>query len=304
MFDNSTGGTVTVSGASNAISSETGFTNAGHITVDAGGQLTLSSDTVTNTNGFITVDAATTGTAALAAGQLTLTGTTVNNGTIDNYGTLDLTGSDLIQTGALDTTGNLNVTGASNAIDSETGFTNAGHITVDAGGQLTLNSDVVDNFSGLTNGLIQVDDGATLTLDATTISGGIVTIEDPIPVGTLILQSGNTIEDGALNIYGRVNVTGTNNTISGENSGATIVTNSGHITVDAGGQLTLIERHRHQHQRHHHGGPPTTAALGAGQLTLSGTTVNSGTLDNGGALTLSGSDTIETACLTTAPAAR
>ncbi len=133
-----------MSGTHNAITSETSFTNTDKIEVLAGGQLTLNTDTVSNAGGSITVDAKT---AALGAGQLTLSGTTVNSGTLDNGGALKLAGSDTIDDGVFDNSagGTVTVSGASNAITSETSFSNAGTLTVEAGGQLTLTGDTIDN---------------------------------------------------------------------------------------------------------------------------------------------------------------
>ena len=131
------------------------FANSGNIEVKAGATLTLDGDTLDNTSGTITVDAGTLATPT--AGLLTVTSTTISNGALDNNGTLDLTGGVLIQTGALANTGQINVTGTGNAIDNETAaaFSNTGNIEVEAGAQLTLSGDTLNN----TSGTITVDAG-------------------------------------------------------------------------------------------------------------------------------------------------
>src|SRR5208283_2625561 len=209
VLDNTATGQINVTGTSNEIDSEGTFTNAGHLEVLAGAALLLSGDSlIDNTSGFITVDAAAN---PLAAGQLTLTSTTINHGELDNSGTLVLTSNAKIENGVLDNTatGQINVTGTSNEIDSEGTFTNAGHLEVMAGAALLLSGDsLIDN----TSGFITVDAAANplaagqLTLTSTTINHGELDNS-----GTLVLTSNAKIENGVLDntATGQINVTGT-----------------------------------------------------------------------------------------------
>ena len=145
-------------------------------------------------------------------------------------------------------------------------LTNAGYLTLDgggdfAGGTTITNSGTIELFGGtLTTlseihnaaGTLKVDGGAALIVNATTIDGGTVTI-----LGTLELDGASLIENGALNNSGTVNVKGATefahetvvnsslSTIEVLANGAltldqgSVVTNTGNVTVDATGKLTV-----------------------------------------------------------------
>ncbi len=301
-------GQINVLGINNVIEDDNGayaFTNAGHIEVEATAALTLASDTVNNTGGTITVDAKGT---ANSAGALTLTSTTVNDGTIVNNGTLDLVSGNTIDGGALTNAGLFDVNGAGNSISAESLVTNSGTIDVNNGGVLTLSSDgSVDNSATIevkaggqlvlntdtvsNSGTITVDAGATakLTLTSTTInqSAGLGSITNS---GAVTLAGTDTIDNGALDntASGHIYVSAGSNEIKNEDTAGNVFTNAGHIEVEATAALTLASD-----TVNNTGGTITVdgGTPAAGQLTLSGTTVNNGTIDNNGLLEATGGST-------------
>ena len=238
---------VTGSGVTLTIDAATTFTNTGELLATAGGELILFDDLVTNTGGVITVD---------GTGILDLTGgVTINNGQLND-----------------DSGGQINVSNAGNEIENETGasaigsgtnsFTNAGTLTVLAGGTLTLLDDLVTN------------------------TGGVITVDAS---GTLDLTGGDTIDNGQLNKAGSINVSGSGNKIENESGLATIgsgtnsFTNTGTLTVLAGGTLTLLDD-----LVTNTGGVITVDGTGILDLT-GGDTINNGQLndDSGGQINVS-----------------
>ncbi|MGJ5175739.1 VCBS domain-containing protein [Bradyrhizobium oligotrophicum] len=118
------------------------------------------------------------------------------------------------------------------------------------GGTLTVSADVA-NADEDSSGLIQVDLGATLTLDGGSIDGGTIFIqgapvvqnvgtldeggEPPLQAnGLLVLQGGAEISYGELTNFGTIEVAGSGNAISDES-----ITNVGLIDVEAAAELTL-----------------------------------------------------------------
>ncbi|MGJ4892143.1 VCBS domain-containing protein [Bradyrhizobium sp. HKCCYLRH3099] len=128
-------------------------------------------------------------------------------------------------------------------------ISNVGTIELSAG-TLVVHADV-ENAGEDRSGLIQVDLGATLTLDGGSIDGGTILIQGvPViqnigtlqdgeespeqPGGVLQLTGGAEIRGGELDNFGTVDVSGTGNTLSNES-----VTNVGLIDIKADGELTL-----------------------------------------------------------------
>ena len=109
----------------------------------------------------------------------------------------------------------------------------------------------LDDVQFTNTGTVTIGDGSNadaLTLTGTTITGsGSISVET---AALLDLTGSDTIQTGALENTGNLNVTGSGNAIANELSAG--FSNSGFITVDAGGQLTLSERHPRQQQWHHH----------------------------------------------------
>ena len=153
---------IKVTNGGNALESEI-ITNTGTIEVLSGGALTIDlGSNVDNTNGHVTVD---------GGGLLTLNAATVAAGTVINNGEIALTGSAIIKNGTLDNSNQINVSGLGNALHKET-ITNTGTIEVAANGVLTIDqTSTIDN----TSGDVTVDGYGKLTLNAATITAGMVT---------------------------------------------------------------------------------------------------------------------------------
>ncbi|NPV20208.1 Npun_F0296 family exosortase-dependent surface protein [Bradyrhizobium aeschynomenes] len=131
----------------------------------------------------------------------------------------------------------------------DAGIFNTGTIEL-SGGTLTVQGDVT-NVGEDSSGLIQVDLGATLTLDGGSIDGGTILIQGapvvqnfgtlneggdtPTPVnGLLVMKDGAELSNGELTNFGTIEVSGSGNAFSNET-----ITNVGLIDVKAGGELAL-----------------------------------------------------------------
>ncbi|KJC43213.1 VCBS domain-containing protein [Bradyrhizobium sp. LTSP857] len=233
-----------VSGAGNALDNEA-VTNAstGTIEVLANGALTIDQGSVVTSTGNVTVD---------ATGKLTVNGATVSGaGTVTDNGEIDLTGTAVLSGGTLKNNATFKVSSTGNALDNET-VTNSstGTIEVLANGALTI-----DQGSVVTNtGNVTVDATGKLTVNGSTISGaGTVTDNGEIDLTGNAVLSGGTLKNNAI-----FKVSSTGNALDTEtvtnsstgtievlaNGGLTIdqgsaVTNTGNVTVDATGKLTV-----------------------------------------------------------------
>nr|WP_240550520.1 VCBS domain-containing protein [Bradyrhizobium canariense] len=235
-----------VSGTGNALDHET-VTNAstGTIEVLANGALTIDQGSTVANAGNVTVD---------ANGKLTVNGATINGtGTVTGNGEIDLTGAAVLSGGILNNNAALKVSGTGNALDHETitnastgtievltngaltidqGSTvaNAGNVTVDANGKLTVNGATISGgtINGLgtidVTGASKIDQSATLSTTAVTVESGVIlTLDDVIVAGTAIANHGTVKVDagskltlngasltgGALTVSGTLNSTGT-----------------------------------------------------------------------------------------------
>nr|WP_244550189.1 FecR domain-containing protein [Bradyrhizobium sp. cf659] len=294
---------IKVSGASNALHHET-ITNAttGTIEVQANGALTIDQGSTVANTGNITVD---------ATGKLTVNGATISGaGTITDNGEIDLTGNAVLSGGILTNNATFKVSGTGNALDHET-ITNAGIIEVLANGALAIDQgSTVDNSSGN----VIVDANAALTLNDVTLSGGAIKGGGAIDVtGASRIDGGATLSvtavtaDAALTLDG-VTVSGTvitdNSSVELDNTvtlkdGARIqgasaaskgaVTNNG--TLEIAGAATLLNDVL-TNTGH-------TVRIDDGQtLTLSGTEISGGTIDNfsgaqGGTIDVTGNSQID-----------
>ncbi|MDE5440361.1 hypothetical protein GWG65_02645 [Bradyrhizobium sp. CSA207] len=274
-------GTVNVKGAVEFAHEIVGNTSGGVIKILANGWLTIDQgSTVTNT-GNVTVD---------ANGKLTVNGATISGaGTVTDNGEIDLTGSAVLSGGILKNNAALKASGAGNALDNET-VTNAitGTIEVQANGALTI-----DQASVVTNaGNVTVDATGKLTVNGATISGaGTVTGNGEIDLTGSAVLSGGILKNNAV-----FKVSGTGNALDHEtvtnastievlaNGALTIdqgsaIANTGNITVDATGKLTV--------------NGATISGAGTvtdnGEIDLTGSAVMSGgILNNNGAFKVSG----------------
>ena len=221
-------GQVNVTGTGNALHNETVTANHA-LEVFGGAALTLDQGTTVANSGTVTVD---------STGTLTLNAATISGGTINDF-----------SAGSPALGGLINVTGDSK-IDSSAALNN-GAVTVQSGKTLTLDNVTVTGTSFTDTGTVAVDGGATLTLDHATIDGGTVTNT----ASTIDLIGGDVLKNGHLGNAGQINVSGLNalhsETVTANTAleilagGAltldqgTTVANSGTITVDSTGTLTL-----------------------------------------------------------------
>ncbi|WP_041748023.1 VCBS domain-containing protein [Bradyrhizobium cosmicum] len=251
------------------------FTNSGQITVDANGRLTVNGATIAGP-GFVL----NTGGGDDDGGPVLNAAFYVAAGAITNNGEIDLTGAAVLSGGTLNNNAIFKASGAGNALSDET-VTNVGTIEVLAGGALAIDQgSTVDNSAGN----VVVDDGAVLTLNGATISGG--AINNYSLLGGAIDVTGNSTIDGDATLTkGTVTVeSGVTLTLDDATVAGATVTNHGTVKVDAGKELTLAG-----------------SILTGGTLTLAGTLESTGTsaihnadLDNTGMIAVtSGTLTID-----------
>ena len=213
---------INVTGTGNALNGET-VTNAGVIDVRAGGALTVDPTTINNASGTVAVD---------AGGKLTLNAVTIDGGTVTNNGEIDLAGGGVLENGSLGNLAKILVSDTGNALQNETVTANS-VLEVLAGGDLMIKGSTVAN----TSGAVTVDESASLTVNATTVSGGAVTSKVN---GTIAFTGSTSLQNGALNNSGQVNVSGTGNTWDAEivaNVSAAIAV-TGALTLEHGTSVT------------------------------------------------------------------
>ena len=190
-------------------------------------------------------------------------------GTIDSSGVLTIMdGANLFLAGATVTGGTIMDDGAIHVTANSTIDGNAvvdgdiGVLTVDGGVTLTLDDATLENLDVTNGGTLRVN--GSVTLSGVTVNGG--TIDD---TGTLLVSASSEIENATVNGGGDITVTGgqiltldavtlDNVTVSGS------VSNASTLTIDD-------------------------------TVTLSGATINGGTIDDTGTLLVSASSEIENA---------
>ncbi|MDN3279522.1 FecR domain-containing protein, partial [Frankia sp. RB7] len=263
-------GTLNVSGTGNALIGET-VTNAGAIEVLTGALAIGPGSTVDNSSGNVIVDAA-----------LTLNGAAISGGAIEGAGSIDVTGASTIDSGAtlsvttvtadakltlddVTVTGSVITDNASIELDNNVQLQGGAKIqggpvtnngTLEIAGAATLLNDVVTN-----NGTVAVDDGRTLTLSGTEITGGTINNYSGASGGTIDVTGDSTIDGnatlnkGAVTVESDVTLALDDATVAG-----TAITNHGTVKVDASKKLTL-----------------NGASLTGGTLTVSGTLDSTGT---------------------------
>ncbi|MGY4431531.1 VCBS repeat-containing protein [Bradyrhizobium sp. F1.13.1] len=184
----------------------------------------------------------------------------------------------------------ISVGGKAEFLDSSV-LTNAGYLTLAAGGDfaggttiansgtIELSGGTLKTLAAINNagGTLKADAGTTLIVDTATISGGTVTI-----VGTLELDGSSVLKDGTLNNSGAVNVKGTaefaHETVSNTSGGTIKVLANGWLTIDQGATVTNT-------------GNVTIDA--AGKLTVNGATISGGTINGLGTIDVAGASTID-----------
>ena len=260
------------------------FLNNGGVTVESDVTLILDNDTV---NGTTFTDTAGGATLQVDDGTtLTLSGVTIDGGTV-NDGTASGTTTDGGTVfGSIDVAGNSTISSAS---------LNNGGVTVESDVTLILDNDTVtgttftDTAGGAT---LQVDDGTTLTLSGVTINGG--TVND----GT---ASGTTTDGGT--VFGSIDVAG-NSTISSASL------NNGGVTVESDVTLILDNDTVTGTTFTDTAGGATLQVDDGTTLTLSGVTIDGGTVNDGtasgtttdggtafGSIDVAGSSTVSNAAL-------
>ncbi|MHC2624545.1 hypothetical protein ACVIW2_006577 [Bradyrhizobium huanghuaihaiense] len=258
IFTNAATGTASVGGLAEILDTSV-LTNAGHLTLKAGGDFAVGT-TITN-SGTLELFGGTLKTRAEihnaggtlktdAGATLIVDGTTVDGGTVTILGTLELDGVSLIENGTLSNSGTVNVKGTAEfsgetvdnassgvievlangwlTIHQGTSVTNAGQITIDASGRLVVNNATIGGpgvVIGNGNG-----EGEGGPIFNTGLSGaGTITSDGEIDLTGDAVLSGGILNNNAL-----FNVSGTGNALSGET-----VTNAGIIEVLAGGALAI-----------------------------------------------------------------
>jgi fibronectin-binding autotransporter adhesin len=274
MLDNS--GTLQLSGGGD-FGAMAGIINTGTIEL-IGGTLNIFTD-VANADGYhhglIEVD---------AGAKLVLAGGGIEGGCLTVTGTLELDGGAFVSHGLLANFGTITVSGGGNSFDGE--IISANHsLQIMTDSALTLDCGTIVNNYG---GAINVDDGATLSLNDAAIVGGAVHNFGEIEIigGSIGTLDGGAVETVALDAAAAGGAT-----LSG-----VAVANSGTIDVDAGAVLRL------EHSTITGGG--TVHVIGEidsiGCSSIEGPVVNdgsievtSGTLDINGPVTGCGTITID-----------
>ncbi|MBR0790655.1 FecR domain-containing protein [Bradyrhizobium manausense] len=258
-------GTLEIAGAATLLNDV--VTNNGTVTVDGSQTLTLSGTEISggtiNGSGAIDVTGAsridggaTLSTSAVTAGaKLTLDGITVlgsvitDNSSIELDNTVQLKGGAKIQGGPVTNNGTLEIAGAATLLNDV--VTNNGTVTVDGSQTLTLSGTEISGGTINGSGTIQVtgasriDGGATLstsavtagaklTLDSITVSGSVITDNSSIELdNTVQLKGGAKIQGGPVTNNGTLEIAGAATLLND------VVTNSGTVTIDDSQTLTL-----------------------------------------------------------------
>lgn len=272
--------TFKVSGTGNALENET-VTNTGTIEVLANGALAIDQgSTIDNSGGNAIVD----GNAAL-----TLDDATISGGAIKGIGTIDVTGASKIDGGATVSIGTVTadaaltldgVTVSGTVITDKSSVAIGGTVklkdgatiqganaaakgaitnngTLEIAGSATLLNDVLAN----TGHIIKIDDGQTLTLSGTEITGGTINNFSGALGGTIDVTGNSKIDGNATLNQGAVTVeSGITLTLDDATVAGTAIANHGTVKVDASKKLTL-----------------NGASLTGGTLTVSGTLDSTGT---------------------------
>jgi len=222
--------------------------NNGGVTVEDGVTLTLDNVTV---NGTIFNDLTTASTIRVDSGDtLAFNGATINGGTLDIFGVLDSTGTSFINGSTIVNANHIVVVSGTLTIDP-TSITNTATIEVKGGSTLKLSDDIITNTDGTTNGIIRVDADpthtATLDLDKSTISGGIVTVSGLLDsTGDSFITGATITNTGIIDVTsGTLTIDATStfiNTGKLESNGGNLIIDtafSGNLEIKGGAVLEL-----------------------------------------------------------------
>ncbi|WP_349631406.1 FecR domain-containing protein [Bradyrhizobium sp. BR 10289] len=281
--------TLKASGTGNALDSET-VTNAGTIEVLANGVLAIDKgSTVANTSGSVIID---------GTGALTLDHATISGGVVKGAGTIDVTGASKIDSGA---TVSVSTITADAALTLD-GVTVSGTVITDNSSVAIANTvrlkdgATIQGISSSTkgpitnNGTLEIAGAATLLNDVVTNAGHVIKIDD----GQTLTLSGTEITGGTINNYslgtgGTIDVTG-DSAIGGS---ATL--NKGAVTVENGVTLTFGDATVVDTAITNHG---TVGVAGSKKTTLNGASLSGGTLAVSGTLDSTGTSILTGAAIT------
>ncbi|OAF16132.1 hypothetical protein AYJ54_38945 [Bradyrhizobium centrolobii] len=269
IFINSATGTMSVGGKAEILGTSV-LSNAGYLTLAAGGDF-ASGTTITN-SGTIELSGGTLktlagihnagGTLKADAGTTLIVDTaTIDGGTVTIAGTLEIDGASVIENGTLNNSGAVKVKGAVEFANETVANKSGGTIEVFADGTLTI-----DQGSSVTNtGNVTVDANGKLTINGASINGaGTVTGNDEIDlIGNAVLSGGTLKNNVALK------VSGSSNALHKET-----ITNAGTIEVLANGALIIDQGSTIANSS------GTITIDGNAALTLSGTEITGGTINN------------------------
>ncbi len=288
-------------------------------TVDGGGDLTVTTGTLTLSE--VTLDGVTLAGSFTNADTLTidhtvtLNGATINGGTIDDTGTLSVTASSKIENATVNGGGDLTVITGTLTLSEVTldgvtlagSFTNADTLTIDHTVTLngaTINGGTIDDIGTLSvtasseienatvngGGDLTVT-GGTLTLSEVTLDdvtlAGSFTNSDTLTVKDTVTLDGATINGGTIDDTGTLSVSA-----SSEIENAT-VNGGGDLTV-TGGTLTFSDVTLDNVTLAGSFTNSDTLTIDD-TVTLNGATLNGGTIDDIGTLSVSASSEIENA---------
>jgi FecR protein len=282
------GGTIDDTGTL-SVSASSEIENA---TVNGGGNITVVGGTLTLAT--VTLDGVTVSGTVTNAGTLTIDDTVTLNsaaitgGSIDVVGDLDTNGTSSISGASITNFGNIHIVSGTLAIDP-TPFTNLGLFDVQSSvtfsEELFTNSGTVNNVP--TNGTLQIDQNGTLTLESSSITGGIVSNSGAIDVTAVssinntfsFVNSGTVKADGAALTLSGATVTNTNGTFKTIGNGVLDLVNS---TINKGTLSGKIATATGNTSSTLNGltlafGSLVTAAVGV--LELTGTIFNNGEID-------------------------
>ena len=282
------GGTIDDTGTL-SVSASSEIENA---TVNGGGNITVVGGTLTLAT--VTLDGVTVSGTVTNAGTLTIDDTVTLNsaaitgGSIDVVGDLDTNGTSSISGASITNFGNIHIVSGTLAIDP-TPFTNLGLFDVQSSvtfsEELFTNSGTVNNVP--TNGTLQIDQNGTLTLESSSITGGIVSNSGAIDVTAAssinntfsFVNSGTVKADGAALTLSGATVTNTNGTFKTIGNGVLDLVNS---TINKGTLSGKIATATGNTSSTLNGltlafGSLVTAAVGV--LELTGTIFNNGEID-------------------------
>ena len=201
-----------------------------------------------------------------------LTATTITSGTVKNAGETDLAGAAVLKQGTLKNTGKISVSGLGNIFDGENVTNNL--ILISIAGELLLESGTNVYGGTLTNaGLLHIE-ASGATLDGVTVNntGGTIQVDfngpPTLPPVTLTLDNGMHVTGGHLNV-GSVGKLEISSKDGASLSGVIVDVNAaGVVQVDSGSTLALAD-----------------------------TTVNGGTINDGGTIDVTHNSTIGSATL-------